>query len=61
MPMITVEPAILEASDEEENVSDDLHVYPTFGRAHELRWNCWCRPQGDWENGRVIWLHEVYH
>lgn len=31
-----------------------IHVYPTFGPAHDLTPTCWCQPQPDTEQAAVI-------
>jgi len=47
-----------EAADESE-ASKLIHVYPTFGRPHVLLgYTCWCRPEIDAENDRVVIHHE---
>lgn len=36
--------------------ADSIHVYPTFGRAHDTEHgtSCWCQPERDREEPRVI-------
>ncbi len=41
-------------SDEQERV----HVYPLFGREHEVSTDCWCHPLPDEEMPNVI-VHNV--
>ena len=44
---------------EDEMRSGDIHVYPTFGRKHDTDHgtNCWCQPERDAEEPRVIVHH----
>jgi hypothetical protein len=50
-----------EAECEDCHSDNILHVYPTFGKRHDLSWDCWCRPRGEWQDGTPIWVHEIYH
>lgn len=50
-------------SDEEENLELDMHVFPTLGRDHVMRRDCWCGPRVDPETlDRTqyigsLWIH----
>ena len=35
-------------------LSEDVHVYPTFGRPHDVERSCWCKPV---ELAPNLWLH----
>ena len=41
---------------------EDVHVYPLFGREHDIDHGaaCWCEPERDREEPRVI-VHKVGH
>lgn len=48
--------------DEDESESPGMdHVYPVFGRAHVVRFDCWCHPVLDWGDGCPIVVHTVHH
>jgi len=46
----------------EEDVEERIHVYPLFGREHDLEHglDCWCHPVADCLEERVI-VHNVEH
>lgn len=61
-------PKVYEAPEEdldrggEESSTDHLvHVYPTFGREHTPIWDCWCHPEGEWQDGVPVWIHKIHH
>ena len=35
---------------------EDVHVSPTYGRAHVPSWTCWCIPLRDAEEP-LVWVH----
>ena len=38
----------------------DVHVLPTYGKAHECEAGCWCEPELEYvdaDTGRVVWVH----
>lgn len=39
-------------------VADEQHVYPTFGREHVMTMECWCLPERDPEEPKVV-IHHV--
>jgi len=39
---------------------DNRHVYPTFGPPHVMWDFCWCHPERNGEDSRVI-VHNVAH
>jgi hypothetical protein len=58
-----------EYADEDEGEGEDegtlvvvvvplTHVYPTFGREHEMTPECWCHPEPDDEQPNLL-IHNV--
>lgn len=42
----------------DEDDSDDIHVYPTYGREHAPSRGCWCHPTMDKGEPHVL-VHRV--
>lgn len=43
-------------------VARSVHVYPVFGRKHDVSWDCWCHPEIDWQSqDSMIWIHKIHH
>lgn len=40
------------------NGDDYTHLVPEFGRAHVLDQDCWCEPEPDPEEPRVLQHHQ---
>lgn len=35
------------ADKDDDDELENWHVYPLFGREHEMSVNCWCHPEAD--------------
>jgi hypothetical protein len=38
-------------------VEDEVHVYPLFGREHQLVNTCWCQPERDTQEPAMLVHH----
>lgn len=38
----------------------DIHVYPLFGKQHEMTRECWCIPDQDEEHDNVLIHHQEH-
>lgn len=60
MPAARVIDNAIAAPDDYEQSGEDRHVYPTFGPPHVMWDRCWCNPERDEEEPRVV-VHNVVH
>ena len=43
-----------------DDMPDNIHLYPLFGREHVMTTDCWCHPERDPTQPEVV-IHNVEH